>query len=194
MIVLQASASIDWTLIGINLFLTLFVAFIGVYVGYLLAVKQNKKQREQEKNEKIQLAKQIISNELKELKGEVDGYYKTKEENEEKFGKGGVFQPNIDLSTDCKDSIVNTGYFILLTRSLQYKISHIYSIVERAKFLIPGIHDIHIKYLENKGKEDTQKELATAMGKQSEKLEVQLKLLKTEIKGIGSELPKPKTD
>jgi len=194
MIVLQASASIDWYFIGINSLISLIVGLIGVYVGYLLAKCKDEEQKVHEKDEKIQLAKQILSNELKGLKGEVDGYYKTKEENEGKFGKGGVFQPNIDLPTDCKDSIVNTGYFILLTRNLQYKISHIYSIVERAKFLIPGIHDIHIKYLENKGKEDTQKELATAMGKQSEKLEMQLKLLKTEIEGIESELPNPETN
>ena len=194
MIVLQTLTEAEWWIIEINAIITLIVALVGVYVGYILAKKHDLKQREEETSNKIQLAKQILANELKILKSGVDGYYESKKDAEKMHGKGGIFQPNMNLSTDCKDSIVNTGYFILLDRSLQNRISNIYSIVAQAKYLIPGFHEIHIKHLENIGKKDTQEALSKAMKNQSEKLEIQLNELKTKIEEIERKLPAPETD
>ena len=179
--------SIDWTPI-INFILALIATLIGVFAGYLLAVKYDRRKKEGEETITLNRTKQILSNELHQLKSEVDGYYVSKKENK------GVYQPNIDLPTDCMDSIVHAGHFILLENRLQRKISHIYSIVNRAKALLPGLHDIHIKILENTGKEDTQKILHGALENQSKKFEIQIDQLAKEIEAIEGELPSPETN
>jgi len=83
---------------------------------------------------------------------------------------------------------------MLLSNILQRRISHIYSIVARAKTLLPGLHEIHIRILENTGKEDTQKILYSALENQSEKFEIQINQLKKEIETIESQLPRPETN
>jgi len=184
---------VDWGPILTDLFFTALGGFGGVFLGYWLAVRYDRGKKEQETKGTINLTKQILSNELNELKGEVTGYYTSKKKQEDKGGKG-VFQPNIDLPTDGKDSIVNSGHFILLNNRLQRKISHIYSIVARAKALLPGLHDIHIKYLENTGKTDTQENLAQALTNHSKKFEIQIDQLEREIDKIKGELPLPEKD
>lgn len=102
----------------------------GVFVGYVLGIKRENQQKKIEKEEIKQKIKRTLSGELREIRNNIEGYQKIKNEKER---EDKLYLPNIDLPTDSKESIVYTGNFSLLEDELQRKISHVYIVVNRAK-------------------------------------------------------------
>ena len=108
-----------------------FVAtFSGVFLAFILATKRERRKRKEEELERKIKTREILINELTQIKDNLDGATSLKQQ------YGDSYVPNIDFPTDAKQSIVNSGAFSLLEIELQADVSHIYAVIERAQIFL----------------------------------------------------------
>lgn len=123
--------------------------FAGVFLAYYLAAMQERNKRKAEEREMRNKVRATLDTELTAVKANLDGAVNLTQE-----GKIGDI-PNIDLPTDAKESVVNSGKFSLLKPELQLEVSHIYAVIERAEVFLSQMREFVVSpalALSNSGK------------------------------------------
>ncbi len=169
--------NIDWNPVIIWIF-ALIGTLIGVFLGYILAVKYDRSKQKGEKTETINQTKRIILKELQRIKNNINNCL---EEADKLYAKNIVYNPNIDLPTDCKDSVVYSGNFSLLDEKLQDEISHIYAVIHRAKEMKSIAFEIFIRIKEHDDNKKVAAELEKIFFQEFKKFYGQLEYLLKEI-------------
>jgi hypothetical protein len=118
---------VDWL---VYVVIPFAATFSGVFLAFILATKRERQKRKEEQLATRRKTKEILTNELTQVKNNLDGAASLKSQ----YGENYV--PNIDLPTDAKQSVVNSGAFSLLEMELQTDVSHIYTVIERAQIFL----------------------------------------------------------
>jgi len=122
----------DWLIYVVTPFAA---TFTGVFLAFVLATKRERRKRKEEQSETKKKTKEILINELSNMKANLDGATSLRSQ------YGNDYIPNIDFLTDAKQSIVNSGAFSLLEMELQADVSHIYAVIERAQAFLSQMRE-----------------------------------------------------